>query len=414
MLQRRHLVAPAQIDAREVLHAIGQVGLRVILLEVDEGRPLVTVFRQQVELVELGLAVEDAADAPDHALLDHAVADAEPVPIFQRTFREADRARAFADTIGVIQEDDALAALGEVDRQRQPDRASTNDHDRMLGRALAGTILIKVAAIAELGFWPAGSWLAPCANLGSGQERTDLLDSLTCNHFEPVPAGRQLEFGALSLARTSSDIALKTRVAEEALPIPQTRLDLFKFAPFRLNRLAAEVSAALSVEYQERHGLDIPAWRVIATLGFRNDACSAQYIAQCTRTHKSTISRAVTMLLHQGLIERVENEADRREFRLQLTKEGAHALRGAVSAIAAAGRRDPRLPHRAGAQAILSAARQDRTEPRPDPDQRRGRRQAGVLITSQTTATAANAAPRHRPCRWRADRSPSRSGRGRG
>jgi DNA-binding MarR family transcriptional regulator len=137
-----------------------------------------------------------------------------------------------------------------------------------------------------------------------------------------VPAGRQLEFGALSLARTSSDIALKTRVAEEALPIPQTRLDLFKFAPFRLNRLAAEVSAALSVEYQERHGLDIPAWRVIATLGFRNDACSAQYVAQCTRTHKSTISRAVTMLLQQGLIERVENEADRREFRLRLTRKG--------------------------------------------------------------------------------------------
>ncbi|MGT2439950.1 MarR family winged helix-turn-helix transcriptional regulator [Bradyrhizobium betae] len=102
----------------------------------------------------------------------------------------------------------------------------------------------------------------------------------------------------------------------------KTRLDLFKFVPFRLNRLAAEVSAALSVEYQERHGLDIPAWRVIATLGFRNDACSAQYISQCTRTHKSTISRAVTTLLHEKLIERVENEADRREFRLQLTAKG--------------------------------------------------------------------------------------------
>src|SRR5882724_6838711 len=100
------------------------------------------------------------------------------------------------------------------------------------------------------------------------------------------------------------------------------RLDLFRFVPFRLNRLAAEVSHALSVEYQARYGLDIPEWRVLATLGFRNDACSAQYISQCTRTHKSTISRAVTALMHRQLVERVENEEDRREFRLRLSRKG--------------------------------------------------------------------------------------------
>jgi len=100
------------------------------------------------------------------------------------------------------------------------------------------------------------------------------------------------------------------------------KLDLFKFVPFRLNRLGAEVSAALSSEYRERYGLDIPEWRVIATLGFRNEACSAQYIAQCTRTHKSTISRAVTSLMERQLIERVENEDDRREFRLAMTRKG--------------------------------------------------------------------------------------------
>jgi DNA-binding MarR family transcriptional regulator len=103
------------------------------------------------------------------------------------------------------------------------------------------------------------------------------------------------------------------------------RLDLFCFVPFRLNRLSAEVSAALAAEYRERYGLDIPEWRVLATLGFRRDACSAQYIADCTRTHKSTISRAVTTLLQRKVIERVENSADRREFRLQLTRRG-HTL----------------------------------------------------------------------------------------
>jgi DNA-binding MarR family transcriptional regulator len=100
------------------------------------------------------------------------------------------------------------------------------------------------------------------------------------------------------------------------------KLDLFRFVPFRLNRLAAEVSAALSSEYQERYGLDIPEWRVLATLGFRAEPCSAQYISHCTRTHKSTISRAVTALMQRQLVERVENEDDRREFALRLTRKG--------------------------------------------------------------------------------------------
>jgi DNA-binding MarR family transcriptional regulator len=61
---------------------------------------------------------------------------------------------------------------------------------------------------------------------------------------------------------------------------------------------------------------------VLATLGFRREPCSAQYISQCTRTHKSTISRAVTALLERELIERVANADDRREFRLRMTRKG--------------------------------------------------------------------------------------------
>ena len=120
---------------------------------------------------------------------------------------------------------------------------------------------------------------------------------------------------------SSSEVAAGPR--DESASKKDARLDLFEFVPFRLNRLAAEVSSALSVEYAARYGLDIPEWRVLATLGFRHDACSAQYIAQCTRTHKSTISRAVTSLMKRQIVERVENEDDRREFRLRLTRKGA-------------------------------------------------------------------------------------------
>ena len=120
---------------------------------------------------------------------------------------------------------------------------------------------------------------------------------------------------------SSSEVAVDLR--DETAAKRSARLDLFKFAPFQLNRLAAEVSSALSVEYAARYGLDIPEWRVLATLGFRHDPCSAQYIAECTRTHKSTISRAVTSLMKRQIVERVENEDDRREFRLRLTRKGA-------------------------------------------------------------------------------------------
>jgi DNA-binding MarR family transcriptional regulator len=127
-------------------------------------------------------------------------------------------------------------------------------------------------------------------------------------------------FSSDSMPRTRSGVGTGAREGNASKR--DSRLDLFRFVPFRLNRLAAEVSAALSGEYQERYGLDIPEWRVLATLGFRNDACSAQYIAHCTRTHKSTISRAVTALITRQLVERVENEDDRREFQLRLTRKG--------------------------------------------------------------------------------------------
>jgi hypothetical protein len=153
LLQRRYLVAPAKVDLGQVRDAIDEIGFRVILLEVDEGRPLVAVFRQQIELVELGLAMKDPADAPHHALCDHTVADAEPVPVFQRALREADRARALADAVGIIQQHDALAALREIDRQRQSNRPGAHHHDRVLGGILAGAILIGVTAVAELGFY---------------------------------------------------------------------------------------------------------------------------------------------------------------------------------------------------------------------------------------------------------------------
>lgn len=125
----------------------------------------------------------------------------------------------------------------------------------------------------------------------------------------------------MQLSKTRSGPTVNSNPTR-ARPRARVTLDLFRFTPFRLNRLAAEVSAELSSEYRDRYGLDIPEWRVMATLGFQDAACSAQYISHCTRTHKSTISRAVTTLLKRRLIERVANGDDRREFKLRLSAKG--------------------------------------------------------------------------------------------
>lgn len=99
------------------------------------------------------------------------------------------------------------------------------------------------------------------------------------------------------------------------------KVDLLQFIPFRLNRLAAEVSRDLARVYSDQFGIDITEWRVLATLGM-NEPRSAQFIVRCTRTHKSKISRAVTRMALAGLIEGVPNSDDRREMQLRMTEKG--------------------------------------------------------------------------------------------
>lgn len=98
-------------------------------------------------------------------------------------------------------------------------------------------------------------------------------------------------------------------------------LDLANFLPFRLNQLAAEISGRLSTIYAERFGLDVPQWRVLATLVDR-DGATAQEIVESTRTHKSTISRAVQALIERGLVQAGADEADGRARKLALTASG--------------------------------------------------------------------------------------------
>jgi DNA-binding MarR family transcriptional regulator len=98
-------------------------------------------------------------------------------------------------------------------------------------------------------------------------------------------------------------------------------LQLLKFVPFRLNRLAAEVSNKLAEVYSDRFGIDIVEWRILITLA-AHESCSAQFIVNCTRTHKSRISRGVSRMLELKLVARTESKGDRRQTLLRLTAKG--------------------------------------------------------------------------------------------
>jgi|SRR5271154_736716 len=98
-------------------------------------------------------------------------------------------------------------------------------------------------------------------------------------------------------------------------------LSLERFIPFRLNRLANAVSINLSEIYRDHFKLEISEWRVLVTVGQREE-CTAQHIVLSTRMHKTRVSRAVASMEDKRLLARSPNLEDGREIALLLTAAG--------------------------------------------------------------------------------------------
>lgn len=101
------------------------------------------------------------------------------------------------------------------------------------------------------------------------------------------------------------------------------------FLPYRLNVVASVVSEELARVYSERFGLDIPGWRVIATLGQFGSA-TGKAIGAHSRMHKTKVSRAVLELETRGLVGRAANPQDKREAFVALTPKGEAIYRDIV------------------------------------------------------------------------------------
>lgn len=102
------------------------------------------------------------------------------------------------------------------------------------------------------------------------------------------------------------------------------KLELEKFLPYRLNRLASIVSGEFRCVYGPHHDLTIPEWRVLATLG-QFDEMGARAIGVHSAMHKTKVSRAVKALEDRRWLRRRGSDEDRREEILSLTAPGRRA-----------------------------------------------------------------------------------------
>jgi len=103
-------------------------------------------------------------------------------------------------------------------------------------------------------------------------------------------------------------------------------IELDSFLPYRLSVLANVLSTAIAAAYEERFGLTIPEWRVIAVLT-RYPGLSARAVADKTRMDAVAVSRAVKRLLRAGRLRRALAPEDRRRSVLHVSGAGAALYR---------------------------------------------------------------------------------------
>ncbi len=109
-------------------------------------------------------------------------------------------------------------------------------------------------------------------------------------------------------------------------------LKLQHYIPYRLSVAANAVSRLIALAYEERFGLTIAQWRLVAVLA---DEKSLTQQELCGRTimDKVTVTRAAQGLQRRRLIKRSPNLADGRSHRLMLTPAG-EALHAQIAPLA--------------------------------------------------------------------------------
>ncbi|HEX5776914.1 MAG TPA: MarR family winged helix-turn-helix transcriptional regulator [Caulobacteraceae bacterium] len=109
--------------------------------------------------------------------------------------------------------------------------------------------------------------------------------------------------------------------ANVTVPIAKARdLTLDEYLPYRLSIASNAVSKLIARAYEDRFGLTIPQWRLMAVLAEK--PLTQQAIVARTAMDKVTVSRAAQGLVNRHLVGRAAHEADGRSHILALTEQG--------------------------------------------------------------------------------------------
>jgi DNA-binding MarR family transcriptional regulator len=106
-------------------------------------------------------------------------------------------------------------------------------------------------------------------------------------------------------------------------------MNLQVFLPYRLAVVSEAVSRSLAAVYAERFNLSRDEWRVLAALALRNDIKSTE-LAALTTLDKMQVSRALTRMERDGLLEREPDPSDRRNLIVRLLPAGRALYRKIV------------------------------------------------------------------------------------
>jgi len=98
-------------------------------------------------------------------------------------------------------------------------------------------------------------------------------------------------------------------------------LILQDFLPYRLSVVTEAVSGLFATHYQQRFGLSIPEWRVVAVVG-QHGTASTQEVIERTGMDRVRVSRAVIRLADKGLLQRQPHPRDQRAQMLRLSRKG--------------------------------------------------------------------------------------------